>query len=188
LTLALLDADLALIRAAFVRGDVGDARDYAHRLAGKLKAAHRTVTPAESNYVGIPDEAIRRVVDPPFVALAASLDVAYYQHWKRGLSHPWHGYDVQPTPEESKAQFDKLNGLIWHEYAVALDDADQLQDVEDRIPDRRKVGDADGRTKRQVAEDWMAKEGLRLPVSALPAKVKRGDLVTARDVVRARPR
>lgn len=186
MNLALLDADLALIRAAFVRGAVGDARDYATRLVGKLKVAHRTVDPAEANYVGIPDEAVRRVVDPPFRALAQSLDVAYYQHWKLGRDYDWHGYDVQPTLEENKAQFDRLSGLIWHEYAVALDDADQLQDPEDRIPDRRKVGAEDGRTKRQVAEDWMTKEGLRLPASARPPKVTRDDLLPARDLVRAR--
>ena len=181
--LALLDADLTLIRAAFVRGDVGDARDYATRLAGKLKAAHRTVDPAEANYVGISDEAIRRVVDPPFTALAASLDAAYYQGWKQGVDVDWHGYNRLGTVEESKAQFDRLSGLIWHEYAIALDVADQLRDPADRIPGHRQRAREDGTTKRQEAEAWKVEKGLSLPVTAQPPTPTRRQLDDAKALV-----
>lgn len=161
---------------ALDKANSADAFEYCRLLLGELKALNRVVNPQEINLVGVADEAIRRVVDPPYTTLAASLDAAYYQHWARGESHDWHGYDVQPTPDESKAQFDRLSGLIWHEYAIALDEADLLRDPEDRIPDSRKIGDEDGRTLRQIAEDWKQREGLSLPEPAKPAPVTREQL------------
>jgi len=181
-----LQERLTVIDDSIKKGNYQDAFDHARLLTGELKALNRVVNPQEVNFVGIADEAIRRVVDPPFVTLAQSLDVAYYQHWKRGLAYDWHGYDVLPTAEENKAQFDRLSGLIWHEYAIALDDADQLRAPEERIPDKRKVGSADGKTTRQVAEEWIAAQGIQLPVSARPERATLPQLTATKDIVLSR--
>lgn len=168
MTLAQFDAATARIRAALAADDAAGAFDLVSRLAAALKAERKRRDPAEVNFDGVPDEALRRQVDPPFVALARSLDVAYYEHWKRGLDYDWHGYTRLATDAENKAQFDLLTGLLWHEHAVALDDADRQAPAEQQIPDHRKrVGGSDGPTKREAAEAWMAARGLRLPASAL---------------------
>lgn len=175
MTLDQFDTATARIRAALAKDDVSGAFEMASRLAGALKAERKRRDPAEVNFDGVPDEALRRRVDPPFVALARSLDVAYYEHWKRGLDYDWHGYTRQATAAENKAQFDLLTGLIWHEHAVALDDADQQAPADQKIPDHRKrVGESDGPTKREAAEAWMAARGVRLPASALALVRGRG--------------
>lgn len=65
-------------------------------------------------------DSLRKDIDPPFKTLVAELDVAYYQFWKKGLSRPWHGFDVQATPELSHALFDKLHGAVWNAHAIAM--------------------------------------------------------------------
>lgn len=167
MTLEQFDTAAARIRDAIAKDDAAGAFEMASRLAGALKAERKRRDPAEVNFDGVPDEALRRVVDPPFVSLAQSLDVAYYEHWKRGLDYDWHGYTRQATAAENKAQFDLLTGLIWHEHAVALDDADQQAPPEQKIPAHRKIVDAEsGLTKREVSEAWMQARRLRLPASA----------------------
>ena len=166
MTLDQFDRAVVRIRAALEAGQLGDAADMSARLAAEIKSERKRVDPKEVNFLGVPDEKLRRSVDPPFVALAASLDVAYYEHWRRGLDYDWHGYTRQATVEESKAQFDLLTGLIWHEYSVALDDADQAAAPADKIPERRRRDEPGGPTKREVSEAWMSARGVRLPASA----------------------
>lgn len=167
MTLDQFDTAAARIRAALANNDPDSAFERAARLAAALKTERKRRDPAEVNFDGVPDEALRRQVDPPFVALARSLDVAYYEHWKRGLDYDWHGYTRQATDAENQAQFDLLTGLIWHEHAVALDDADQQAPAAQKIPTHRKVVDhASGQTKRAASEAWMQARRLRLPASA----------------------
>ena len=85
------------------------------------------------NYDGIQHEALRKIVDPKFNVLHDSLTAAYYDYWKKGLSHPWNGHDVQSTPEESKALFDKLHGLIFHLRHLEFHSENLKQPVKDRI-------------------------------------------------------
>lgn len=177
---------LAEVSTAIAAANYPDAFEHCGLLWGELKVLNRAVNPQEINFVGIPDEAIRRVVDPPYTALAASLDAAHYQGWKLGIDVNWHGYTRQRTLAENKAQFGKLSGLIWHEYAIALDEADLLRDPADRIPDHRKIGAEDGRTLRQMAEEWMTREAIALPASARPPRVTRAELDAARLIVTRR--
>lgn len=107
------------------------------------------------NRTGIADAEIRALVDPTFEALHDSLEVAYYQHWKHGRSHPWQGHDVQATPAESKALFDQLHGLIFHHRELALDTEDQKRPLAQRIPARRRIG-SDGKAKTTVATEAIA--------------------------------
>lgn len=70
-------------------------------------------------------ESLRKDIDPPFLALIETLNVAYYQFWKNGRSSPWHGFDVQATPELSKALFDRLHGAIWGAHELAIRDENE---------------------------------------------------------------
>ena len=88
----------------------------------------------ERNYENIRFEDIRKVVDPKYNKLADELSEAYYNFWKKGLSHPWRGYDVLDSPEKSKEQFDKLHGLIWLWYNVEFNDYNLSLPPEKRIP------------------------------------------------------
>ena len=74
----------------------------------------------ERNMDRIQYESIRKKVDAKYNLWHDELSKAYYDYWKHGKSYPWKGYDVKDTPEESKAQFDKLHGLIFllHEKAL----------------------------------------------------------------------
>lgn len=167
MTLEQFDTAAARIRDAIAKDDTAGAYEMASRLVAALKAERKRRDQAEVNFDGVPDEALRRQVDPPFVALAQSLDVAYYEYWKRGRDYDWHGYTRQATDAENKAQFDLLTGLIWHEHAVALDDADQRAPAAQKIPAHRKVVDTEsGLTKRAASEAWMQARRLRLPASA----------------------
>lgn len=180
----MIEERLALVHSAIDNKNYREAFEQCRLLLAELKVANREINPQNINYVGIADEAIRRVVDPPYTNLARTLDVAYYQFWRQGQSAPWHGYDVIPgDPVATKAQFDKLGGLIWHEYAIALDEADQLLDPEDRIPAHRKLATEDGVTKRQAAEQWMTRESITLPVAARPPRVTRTELYANRTLI-----
>lgn len=111
-------------------------------------------------------DALRQDLDPPFLALVAELEVAYYQHWKLGEPHAFQGFDVQATSEESKALFDKLHGAIWHAHHIAIAGENEKQgrpyDVEtvDEIPDGKAV-------RRSVEEKKKLKdlkaEGMDIP-------------------------
>lgn len=91
----------------------------------------------ERNYDGIFAEKLRRAIDTQFNQAADELSDAYYNFWRAGNSHPWRGYDVQPTPAESKALFDKLHGLIWHLYTIAFHQANLNQPVDEQIDEAR---------------------------------------------------
>ncbi|HUV82960.1 MAG TPA: hypothetical protein VMW53_07805 [archaeon] len=73
------------------------------------------------NFSKVQYEEIRRKLDEPFNNLHDELTNCYYQFWKKGLSKPFRGYDVQSTIEESKSLFDELHGLIFENYKVAFD-------------------------------------------------------------------
>lgn len=115
---------------------------------------------ATRNREGIADAEIRAQVDPTFEALHDALETAYYKFWRQGRSQPWQGYDVQATPAQSKALFDDLHGAIFHAREVALDVADQQRPVNERIRAARRL-EADGRTKREASEAWLASAAQR---------------------------
>jgi hypothetical protein len=87
---------------------------------------------AVRNFGDVAFESLRRAVDAKFNDLHDSLEEAYYGRraengrfvrgtgWRDGVSSPWHGVDVQATPGESKALFDRLHGALWWRYDGAL--------------------------------------------------------------------
>ena len=118
------------------------------------------------NMHGIAYEALRARVDARFNELHDTLSAAYYDHWRHGEHQPWHGYDVLPAREASKQQFDKLHGLVFHLYEIALDDANSAE----AEPDARLARTMhtpneklDGLTRRQrcqVAVAALKQEGI----------------------------
>lgn len=74
----------------------------------------------ERNLDGTQFESLRKAIDGKFNALHDSLEDAYYNHWKKGLSKAWHGFDVQADSADSKALFDSLHGALWNEHEAAL--------------------------------------------------------------------
>ncbi len=91
--------------------------------------------PSERNWDGIPLEGVRRKVDPEYNRLHDELSDAYYNYWRKGLSKPFYGYDVQETPEKSKILFDKLHGLIFQMHILALDEYIKSLPVEEKPPE-----------------------------------------------------
>jgi len=159
-------ARLDAIEAARAAGEVARAADLTRALAADLKVEARDKAPAARNRERIADAALRAAVDPTFEQLHDALETAYYQYWRRGISHPWQGYDVQPTLEESKRQFDALHGALFHEHEVALAIADEARPVERRRPAHRRT-DADGRSRREASQEWLrlaADRGIRVIV------------------------
>ncbi len=90
----------------------------------------------QRNYQNVQFGALRKDFDKPYNRLADELSDAYYNFWKKGKSKPWQGYDVQPTPEQSKELFDKLHGLIWHWYNVNFHKLNLSLPPEQRIPEK----------------------------------------------------
>jgi hypothetical protein len=94
------------------------------------------------NFDGVQHESLRthkirgRRFDDIFNEIHDTLEEAYYGDrgedgrfvpgtgWKDGVSKPFiisgQTFDIQPTLEESKALFDRLHGLLWDRYAVAI--------------------------------------------------------------------
>jgi len=91
----------------------------------KRKRPHRNFTKTQF-------EELRRKLDSGYNELHDSLEEAYYDYWKSGESRPWQGYDVQPTPEESKVLFDRLHGLIWLHYS------EELHSENKKLPEGRR--------------------------------------------------
>ena len=56
---------------------------------------------------------IRKKIDPHINEINDELEVAYYNHWKLGLPYNFYGYNVLSSVEESKAQFDRIHGLLF---------------------------------------------------------------------------
>lgn len=72
----------------------------------------------DRNFEHIQFETIRKRIDGKYNSLHDELTECYYKFWKKGLSKPFQGYDVQKTPEESKELFDKLHGLLFTMYSI----------------------------------------------------------------------
>ena len=82
----------------------------------------------ERNWEGIQFEALRRKVDPKFNELHDVLSKAFYE----GKEFVWksHNWGIL-----SKAQFDKLHGLVFLLRTVKFHQANMLQPVKDKIPE-----------------------------------------------------
>lgn len=112
-------------------------------------------------------DALRKDIDPPFLALVAELETAYYRHWKRGEAHAFQGFDVQATPDESKALFDKLHGAIWRAHAVAIAEENEKQG---RPYDIDKVDPTpEGKADRRSVEEKKALKDLKAEGMDIPA-------------------
>lgn len=109
-----------------------------------------TWTKPRRNWKGIPFEQLRRKVDVKFNAAHDALTDAYYNYWRHGLSKPWRGFDVQATPEDSKALFEKLHGLIFHLREVALYEENMRQPTPDKRLKVRHDFIEEGRTKPMI--------------------------------------
>ena len=79
------------------------------------------------NTAGIQFDRVRQALDSKFDTAHDALSAAYYDYWRKGISHPWKGFDVQASPEESKILFDKLHGLLFFIYTVRFHQANMLQ-------------------------------------------------------------
>jgi hypothetical protein len=76
-------------------------------------------------------------LDARFRSLVEELEVAYYQNWKLGNSHLFLGFDVQPTPRQSKALFDRLHGFIWDIYSLVFHILNKEQALGSQIDEER---------------------------------------------------
>lgn len=100
------------------------------------------------NFEGIQFELIRKELDPKYLALVEELEKCYYGDkdengrfsrvncWKDNTSRPFtlggELFDVQATPEESEALFNKLHGAIWKQYEIEFH---QLNQTKPLVPD-----------------------------------------------------
>lgn len=92
---------------------------------------------ARRNFDGVQFENLRRTLDHRLNQLHDELSAAYYDHWRQGKSQPFQSFDVQATPEESKALFDKLHALIFAHYDILFHEANLAQPVQDRIDEEK---------------------------------------------------
>lgn len=128
-------------------------------------------TPPTRETQNIQFASLRATLDALFAAAHDELSTAYYDFWRSGQSHPWRGFDVQPTPAASKQLFDTLHALIgWH-YDRAFHQANQAQPPPRRIPEAayNTLTAADGTetTKSAVAEAKIAElraQGIELTI------------------------
>jgi hypothetical protein len=126
--------------------------------------------PATREMAGIQFASIRKTLDAAFNQGHDELSAAYYDYWSKGLSKPWKGFDVQATPEASKALFDKLHGLIFHHYTVAFHNANMKLPKPKQIPEDeyRYVRDEKGNiisdrvTEAQAAINLLSAEGISI--------------------------
>lgn len=125
------------------------------------------------NYDGIQFEDLRRQIDGVFNDLHDSLEEAYYgardangrldrtTGWSAGVSKPWEGFDVRPTPEQSKAQFDVLHGHLWISHSLHF----HAENLKQPSPYPRSAYDEyeddDGVLRSRVAEDRQKLKALR---------------------------
>jgi len=147
---------LAEITATW-QDDQAHALDAATHLVGALKDQMRVTKVKARNYLNVPDGELRRDVEAPWNALSDELDVCYYQFWRKGLSRPFHGHDLQATPAECQALFNSLSDAIDTARTVALHDASDALPADDprKIPDRRRL-DADGQDRGALARQKLA--------------------------------
>ena len=111
------------------------------------------------NMDGIMYESLRKKVDAIYNDLHDDLSEAYYDFWKKGLSKPFFAWDVRNTPENTKLQFDILQGVLWNVYVILFHKVNQV-DPAGGIPEDqyRYVRDEEGTIildKVQAARDWL---------------------------------
>jgi hypothetical protein len=99
---------------------------------------------------------LRQTVDAKFNTAHDELSIAYYDFWKHGQSKPWKGYDVQATPEESKALFDKLHGLIFHLHELALEAEHVAQGRSNEKYEAFSTREKDGKRRSQTVRERVA--------------------------------
>ena len=76
-------------------------------------------------------------LDERFRELADELEAAYYQHWRKGESCPWLGFDAEPTPALSEALFNELHGILWTLYAAVFHLVNMERPKKDRADEEK---------------------------------------------------
>ena len=96
-------------------------------------------------------QTVREVVDAPYIEAVRRLEASYYgtpltvdnegmatsrakDGWRNGINHPFEEHDLPTDPADAKALFDKLHGLIWHQYREAFDVEAKKQGLENYDP------------------------------------------------------
>lgn len=117
--------------------------------------------------------------DQHFNELHDALEIAYYgvpipesnpvsrdpnTGWRNGFSADWHGHDKQATPEESKALFDKLHGLIFQHRDVLFHALNEKKPLAKRV--KREKYDAQEVDENGAVTVWKS-EFARLSIDAL---------------------
>ena len=115
--------------------------------------------PTTRNMSGIQHEFLRKKVDNKFNIVHDDLSDCYYNFWKEGKSKEFkvglNTFNKMNTPEESKQLFDKLHGLIFHEYKVKFHEENLKQDAKDKISED-KYNAQDSSTYKTPVEDSQA--------------------------------
>jgi len=106
-------------------------------------------------------------LDDKFRSVVDELEVAYYQFWKQGLAKPFEMFDMLPTPEQSKDQFDMIHGLIWNFYTIAFHLLNMDQPPPKRISEERYRYLRDGDGTLLVDQVLTAAQWIDLPRHAL---------------------
>lgn len=108
---------------------------------------------AARNRTGIQYAALRAKLDDIFEDEHDALELAYYQFWRHGQSRPWHGFDVRASVAQSKAQFDRLHGGLFHLYTIALHKLNSVDVDGGHILDAQAL---------QASRDWIAAQGVNV--------------------------
>lgn len=109
----------------------------------------------KNDVAGAIDGEVKAEMEHIYQDLRVSLSVAY-DFWRRGLSSPWNGFDVQATPEESRAQYQLLIGTLKALYSLAV----------------QRLGEARGKSTQPAIE--------------IPAEMTRTQLLTLIQNLKAR--
>ena len=129
--------------------------------------------PAQRNYGKVQFENLRKEVDPVYTDLHDRLSETYYDFWKKGLDKEvnlgGNLYNRQPTPEESKALFDELHGLIEHKRVQKMNDTNSKKAKKDKDikfeEQISRIDETTGKTGLDISLDKIAEienKGLRI--------------------------
>lgn len=81
-------------------------------------------------------------LDERFLELISGLEDTYYGFWKRGLPREWRLYNVLPTPEANKEQFDRLHAMIWHAHRIVF------HNINLDLPESQRISQSEYETLR----------------------------------------
>ena len=143
----------------------------------------------EPNFNGVQFETLRRKIDPPFIGLVRELDIAYYGHWRQGVSYDFHGRDPIAEGLKPRALFDQLHGNIWNEHTKALIQAnidagfpypeDKINPIEDEKAGTRKLDAVTAQLSDDAAKGIALSQGMSDSLDTRKQAVEKGVDVSA---------